>query len=157
MVEANHLYQRQIHSLQITSIPYSFLSCHCNTLTWFYSYYQVLWQYQCLLSKSIKHYQTSHEDYPPYFSPNSQRFFSAIFCFITSLSVLIFYYLGKNLLLQMTCFLNMKNEIGTVCPHNVFWTKAIQDEDKLLKRTNHFSQLHYHWFKQGYWWGERLR
>lgn len=57
----------------------------------------------------------------------------------------------------MTCFLNMKNNIGTVCPHNVFWTKAIQDENKLLKRTNCLSQLHYHRLKQGYQWGERAQ
>lgn len=63
------------------------------------------------------------------------------FCFITSFSVLIFYYLGKKVFLQMAYFLNMKNKIGTVCPPSIFWSKAIHDEYKLLKRINHFRSI----------------
>lgn len=55
-----------------------------------------------------------HEDYPPNYSSISKRALTT-FCFITSFSVLIFYYFGKEVFLQMAYFLNMKNKIGTVC------------------------------------------
>lgn len=123
----------------------------------FYSYYQVLWQYRSLIFTSTKHYQTSHEDYPPNYSPNRKRFSSHNLFHYLLQCIDILLLRKKNLLLQMACFLNIRSKIGTVCPHNVFWTKAIQDEDKLLKRINRFSQLHYHWLKQGYQWGERVQ
>lgn len=113
-------------------------------------------QYRCLIFKSTKHYQTSHEDCAANYSPNSKRFFShnLFHYLLQGIDILL---REKILLLQMTCFLNMKNNIRTVCPHNVFWTKAIQDEDKLLRRTNCLRQLHYHRSKQGYQWGERAQ
>lgn len=90
-IDPNQLYHRQVHSLPNTSIPYSFFSWHRNVFIWFYSITKFCGNNKYFIFKANE----PHGDYPPSYSTNSKRVL-VTFCFITTLSVLIFYFLGKR-------------------------------------------------------------